>query len=182
MKWNDSLGKVWTILKKYRYPAIVALLGLLLMLWPGGGGHTSGVSAGSAPAQAESFDLAALQKEIEELLEDCEGVGKTRVMLTQASSMETVYEKNKEQTTRNQSGGDSAQYESSEKADLVLTRDGSYAETPVVLRTDYPALKGAAVVCQGGNSSKVRLMVTDVVRSLTGISSENITVLKMKGE
>jgi len=36
------------------------------------------------------------------------------------------------------------------------------------------------VVCQGADRAGVRLAVVDAVKSVTGLSSDRITVLKMK--
>lgn len=41
---------------------------------------------------------------------------------------------------------------------------------------------GVAVVCEGAESAKVRLAVTQAVTSYTGCGSDRITVLKMKTE
>jgi len=38
--------------------------------------------------------------------------------------------------------------------------------------------QGAVVVCQGADSSAVRLAVTEAVAALTGLSTEKITVVQ----
>ena len=40
--------------------------------------------------------------------------------------------------------------------------------------------EGAVVVCQGANSAKVRLEVTNALASYTGLRSDKISVMKMK--
>ena len=40
--------------------------------------------------------------------------------------------------------------------------------------------RGAVVVCEGGGSASVRLEVTRVIQSLTGISADRIVISKMK--
>jgi len=40
--------------------------------------------------------------------------------------------------------------------------------------------RGAVVVCQGGDNASVRLAVVEAVSNATGLTSDRITVLKMK--
>ena len=72
-------GKWLEGLKKYRLAALAALLGIVLMLLPGGNAEAE-PTAGSP--DAEAFDRAAVQEEMENILRAIDGVGELRLMLT----------------------------------------------------------------------------------------------------
>jgi len=50
----------------------------------------------------------------------------------------------------------------------------------VVIQKTYPEFLGAAIVCDGAEMSRVRTSITQTVSSLTGLSSDKITIIKMK--
>ena len=72
-------GKWLEGLKKYRLAALAALLGIVLMLLPGGNAEAE-PTAGSP--DAEAFDRGAVQDEMENILRAIDGVGELRLMLT----------------------------------------------------------------------------------------------------
>ena len=59
-------------------------------------------------------------------------------------------------------------------------KDNSRNERGLVIRTDPPKYLGAVVLCQGADSSVVRLAVIDAVSKVTGLGTDRICVLKMK--
>ena len=63
-------------------------------------------------------------------------------------------------------------------AETVYISDGGYSSN--VSKTLYPAFGGAVIVCEGGGSASVSLDITEAVASLTGLTSDKITVLRMK--
>ena len=77
MKWK--IEGVRTRWDRYKYAALVGLIGAGLLLWPSGEGRTP-----SAPA-AESQSVRDLQSEMEEILGMMSGVGQVRVLLTEDS-------------------------------------------------------------------------------------------------
>ena len=60
----------------------------------------------------------------------------------------------------------------------VRLEDGS--EALVMRKRLYPEYKGAVVVCDGADNAGIRLKVINAVGALTGLSSDRITVMKMK--
>lgn len=159
---------------RYQYVLLVCGLGILLMLWPGGGNESS--SDASLPAEnAQENDTFLLEQQLQALLEQMDGVGRVQVMLTVKSSSESIYAYDK---TENRSG-DTETGELSRQSQLVtVTQNGD--QIPVPRYQEGPTYQGAAVVCDGGGSPAVQLAVTKVVQSLTGISSDHIVISKMK--
>ena len=76
-------GKWLEGLKKYRLAALAALLGIVLMLLPGG---TAEAEPAAGSPDAEAFDRGAVQEEMENILRAIDGVGELRLIWEQAHS------------------------------------------------------------------------------------------------
>lgn len=151
---------------KYKYPILIVLVGLGLMLLPG--------RSEPVPEQtpAETVSEATLEDRLEAILSQIEGAGQVRVLLTEDSGRETLY-----QTDSQSQSGDSG---SSRSDDTVLVEDGSRVETGLVRQTLEPKYRGAVVLCQGADQPVVQLAIVNAVRCVTGLGADEISVLKMK--
>lgn len=156
---------------KYKYVLSILLVGLALLLWPAQESTTPQIPV----VESERFDTSALEIRLQSILEAMEGVGKAQVILTVAEG-ETVSYAYDRTESRNQSENSAA---STSQRELV-TLSESGGQSPVELHRSAPVYRGAAVVCQGGDSAAVRLAVTQVIQSLTGISADRIVISKMK--
>lgn len=154
---------------KYKYLLLICLAGVILMLWPEGGQEEPVEGA------VVSGTTAELEERLCALLEEMEGVGKARVLLTVEADGETDYAYD---TSHTQTRGDSGDSVSDQSELVTLSESGG--QTPVPLRTWSPQYRGAVVICQGGGSAAVRLAVTQVVQSLTGLTADRIVISKMK--
>lgn len=166
---TDIMKKVTEAAKKYKFMLIVIAAGLLLLLLPTG--SDSGGDGGAAgEPDYDTFELAALERQISDALAQISGVGKTEVVLTLGSTMETVYQTD----GREEEDADS----SSRESETVFENAGSGVQTAVVRERIYPKFRGALIVCDGAASANVRFEVTRAVAALTGLSSDRITVLR----
>ena len=159
---QEKLRKV----EAYKYPLLVLLLGAGLLLLPREGGAQPTAAPETAAATAE--EPAALEAKLENLLSQMEGAGAVQVVLTLEKSASYTY-----QTDRETRDGE-------ERRETVLVSDGAGGEAPVTQETAYPVYQGAVVACQGADSAQVRLDIVRAVASLTGLSSDRITVIKLK--
>ena len=155
-------GKQWIIscIKKYQYVLWIILVGIFLMLVPS--------KAEPQPLNPSSGEMLVpdLEAELSTILNQISGVGKVDVLLTEASGSDTIY-----QTDAAQNQGN---------FNTVIITDKNREETGLVKQILPAVYKGALVVCQGADSASVRLYVVEAVKSVTGLSSDCITVLKMK--
>ena len=161
MDWIAYKGKVLEGLKKYRYVLIVLLAGIVLMLLPA---QEEEPPAQPVPSQPET----TLQESLTEILSMVSGAGEVRVLLTEASGEETVYQQDEDSD------------ESSLRRETVLVSDTNREKTGLVRQVKGPEYQGAVVVCQGADSAAVRLAIVEAVKSATGLPSDRISVLKMK--
>ena len=114
----------------------------------------------------------SLQESLEEILSQISGAGRVSVLLTQAAGKETVYQIDENASAEN--GG------SSSHRQTVLVSGTGREETGLVRQVREPTYLGAVVVCQGADNAAVRLAVVEAVRSATGLTTDRISVLKMK--
>ncbi len=164
MDWNILKEKVTQLVSKYKYVLIVILAGVIMMSIPE---MQEEEQEGSTPEN--KIVETSLNDDLEEILSKMDGVGKVQVLLTEADSARTVYQ------TDEQRGSDG-----SIRVETVVISDGSRGEGGLVISVTPPTYLGAIVVCQGADRPSVQLAVIQAVSNVTGISTDRITVLKMK--
>lgn len=155
---------------RYKYILLVCLVGVVLMVWPQDTERTAQTAVPDRQILADG-----LEEKIRTILEEMDGVGRARVLLTVESGEETEYAYDRTDSENRTENGGSA----SRQTELVTVSE-SGGQTPVPLRTTAPEYRGAVVVCEGGGSAAVRLAVTQVIQSLTGLSADRIVISKMK--
>lgn len=146
--------------KKYSYVVFAALIGVFLMLWPS---EEKAPEKDAVPEVSVSPDL---EMELSAILSRISGVGRAEVLLTEAAGSDVIYQIDTGQNSTH--------------SDTVIITDQDREETGLVKQILPPVYKGALVVCEGADSAAVCLSVVDAVKSVTGLPSNCITVLKMK--
>lgn len=150
---------------KYKYPILVALVGLGLMLLPSEQGPTE-------PAEPSRAVESSLEEKLEALLGRIEGAGQVSVLLTEKEGSQTLYQTDS-QTDADESG-------SRRTDDTVLIEDENRTESGLVRQTLGPVYRGAVILCQGADDPTVKLAVVEAVRCVTGLGADQISVQKMK--
>ena len=149
-----------TFIKKYQYVIWVVLVGVLLMLIP----QNDEEPTKEIPViETVPQDL---EMELSNILSLICGVGKVEVLLTEAAGSDTIFQMDSSQNQNN--------------LDTVIVKSENREEMGLVKQVMPPKYKGAIIVCQGADSASVRLSVVNAVKSVTGLSSDCITVLRMK--
>ena len=151
--------KIQQIIHKYKYAAVILVIGLVLMLLP----QQTDIAEETEKAEPAPVVTDDLQSQLEDLLGQIQGAGDVRVLLTMETEKETVY-----QTDAGASG-----------ADTVIVEDSANSESALVRTVQSPVYRGAVVVCQGADSAVVRLAIIEAVSCATGLRSDQISVVKM---
>lgn len=160
-------------LGKLKYPLLVLLLGILLLLIPG---KKEDVQKGETIAPEPTLGKSTLALEearLARLLSRVEGAGQVEVMLSLSSGQETVYQTDT-QIIREEDG------RTQEQSNTFLYQADGDSRLPLVCRELSPVYRGALILCQGGDDPVVRLALIQAVAGLTGLGSDRITVVKMK--
>ena len=162
-----SLCTRWLdFLKKYKYPALILLIGVLFMLIP------TGKKSEKAIETPKTVQQVSINEELAALLSQIDGAGKVSVMLTVAKGEETLYQTN----DKTSGSGEMNSIES----DTVTVTDAQRNETGLIRQINPARFLGVVVVCQGADDPHVRLAVVDAVSKLTGLGADKISVAKMK--
>lgn len=170
-KFKLNLDSVTEKFGKYKYAALLFLVGILILLLPTKPNERKTEEPANSSVQAQEC-MADIESSLQLLLSKVDGVGKCAVMLRLKSGMESIYQT--DVTVAGSTG------EAGENRTTVLLSQGSSAQKPLVVKTIYPVFAGAVIVCEGGDSAEVKLDVIRAVSSLTGLTSHNIAVVKMK--
>jgi len=152
---------------KYKYVLLLGLVGVLLMVWP-----VKETEEGMADLnEVRQEEHILLEEALEQLLSQMEGVGKAQVLLTVEQGARAVYAYDRADSRTGT--GESLQTEL-----VTLSQNGE--QIPVEEQRTSPVYRGAAVVCEGGGSPSVRLLITEMIQSLTGLPADRIVITKMK--
>ena len=146
---------------KYKYPILVLLVGLALLALP------KGEPPEQVPLPAETAPAEDLERRLEALLSQIAGAGQVRVLLTEETGRETVYQ------TDTQTDADSL------REDTVIVEDSARTEMGLVRRTLEPNYRGAVILCQGADAPGVKLAIVEAVRCVTGLGADRISVQKL---
>lgn len=157
--------RINALLGKYKYPILVALVGLGLMLLPS-------EQEATEPAEPPRAVECSLEERLEALLGRIEGAGQVSVLLTEKEGSQTLYQTDS-QTDADDSG-------SRRTDDTVLIEDENRTESGLVRQTLGPVYRGAVILCQGADDPSVKLAVVEAVRCVTGLGADQISVQKMK--
>ena len=101
-----------------------------------------------------------LEQQLEQLIGQVDGAGKTTVMLTLESGEETIY------------ALDTLSGQTQTQQTHVLLDDGTALEQTVYL----PTICGVAVVCEGGGDVRVASRITELVGALLDVPSNRVCV------
>lgn len=172
--WDVMKEKGRKLLGRYKYVLLLALVGVLLLLWPAGkdkGETTAQPSSGAA----EVFTLEEMEARLSQTLSKVQGAGDVSVMLTLQSRQRQILASD-EVSVLDADGSSRL-----ERSTVILSGGTGAGETPVVLQEVMPSYQGALVVCEGGDNAKVKLKLLEAVAALTGLGTDKITICKGKG-
>ena len=162
MEWIGQKGQIQEVLRKYRYLLLAAVVGILCMILPEQNKEIPSENA------MEIASEPALEDSLSKILSNVYGAGQVKILLTQQEGVRTVYQCDEVRTD-----GDI-------RTDTVLVTDSTRCETGLIHQVIPPVYRGAVVLCQGADDARIRLQIIEAVKSVTGLTSDRITVLKMK--
>lgn len=132
----------------------------------------------------ELSEIGYLEKHLQEILSQVEGIGQTEVMITVKSDGKSIVEKDTEQTKREEENGEGESVvrskEDSSNESTIYQKDAKGNETPYVSEKMKPEIEGVLVIAQGAGDSVKAAEITEAVMALFGVEAHKIKVMKMK--
>ena len=140
--------------------------------------------AGSGVLETDARAYASeLESRLQSILEQMDGVGQARVMVTLENGYQKVYAKSEKvnndvlEDIRAEDERKTQEKQVTEQTYILI--DGAGGEQPLVTAELEPQVKGVVVVCEGGDQPDVVGKVVDAVKVALDISSTRISVSKL---
>jgi stage III sporulation protein AG len=204
-KWISKEDQPENKAGKYRYMIIVLCIGAVFML-AGNIFYKRQAQTPNAPAakmnqsspqdvpafgqnkSAENKDISSYEQqyesELKTALDDMLGVKDTKVVVNVDSTEQKVLETNKntknsttEETDAN--GGKRKVQDSSTDEQMVIVRNGDQ-ESPVVVQTKKPEIRGVLVVAKGAEDIEIKKRIVDAVTRVLDVPSYRVAVMPEK--
>lgn len=157
-EWKASAAQ---LVKNKYVMAVLLLTGLILLMMPWSSERgTESAGKSEAEVSAPAFSVEDEEVRLRKMLEQIDGAGQVSVLLSVKNTA-------RRQLARNE-------------GEVLVINSGAGSQSAVELSYEYPEYLGAVVICSGADSMKVKLNVTEAVRSFTGLASDKIAVFKMK--
>ncbi|MBL4937911.1 stage III sporulation protein AG [Clostridium sp. YIM B02515] len=145
-------------------------------------------SQANSPQPREGFSVSDYEtteeNKLKAVLEDIDGVGRVKVMLTIDGSEEQVPAVNINNSTSNtkeqdNNGGTRETTQKNDGSTIVLTNEGDKNQ-PLIVKTNKPKIVGVCVVAEGAKERVVELKITQAVTRLYNIRPDKVSVYPMK--
>ena len=125
----------------------------------------------------------SLEEKIENILQNIEGVGKAKVLLTYSESSQTIamYNEDKSQSDTEEmdnGGGNRKITQSSNKREVIYQEIGG-EKIPVTQSIVEPKIEGAIVTASGAGNSVVKNNIVQAIEAATGLATHKIQVFEM---
>ncbi len=166
---------------------IVILAGILLMVITLPSNSSSKTKEDNTIAQeSDSMNTDMyeeyVEKRLEKVLSNVEGVGDVKVMLSIKNSSEKILAKDEtysENSDKEETDGNSSITNDTEKISTHIFYDTTDGSRPYVVMENMPVIDGAIIVCEGGDNKELVNDITNAVCGLLNIPVHKIKVMKM---
>ena len=151
--------------KKLTWFALLALLGIVLMLFSKCGEDKAGEQVASEPSALDPALYAEqIEEKVEALCNKIDGVSSAHAVVTLKGGYRAIY-------------AIDAQYGSSvNKSETVLIGSGS-SEKALLIGYENPEIAGIGIVCSGGDDAYVRAEIISMISAAFDLGSNKIFVL-----
>ncbi|MTI79974.1 MAG: hypothetical protein FH758_03660 [Firmicutes bacterium] len=127
-----------------------------------------------------------LAEKLQQMLELVEGAGKVNVTVRLESSSRADYAINtttgtKTTQEKDQAGGTRVLTEDTDTSQLVLIKENSGAEVPVLNQEFAPEVAGVLVVAEGASNPETKAKIFRAVKVALGVEPQKIMVLAKEG-
>ena len=159
---------------------IIAGILLLVIAMPTEKNYSQTEETEETTSNSETTDdyVEKMEQRLENALEQVQGVGKTTVMITLASSSEKIIEKDTETRSSSSTNTDSESSNSNDISEQSVYSSLSDGEVPYVKQELSPVIEGVLVIAEGGDDAVIKQNITEVVQALFGVDTHKIRVMK----
>lgn len=156
--------------------AIIGVVGFLVVMGVFDSNRVDSISLEqSSSTYLSTLDYCReLESKLQSLIENVDGAGKVKVMISVDGSPEIIYASDKSETNSTNMSGSST---STNTSSPIIVEVGGKSSA-LILTENLPKVKGVIVVSSGAGNVAVKLNILNAVSTLLGISSDQVSVLK----
>lgn len=173
MEWKAGLKKLFG--KKNNFLIfIIIIIGIVLLVFPfekKENKTSSDAGSSSAPVQTSEEEL---EKRLEGILKKVSGVGDVSVMVVYSTGGEKTLAFETDEEIREQTNGQNGK-DTQEKKQTQAVLEG---DAPVIVKETFPEIQGVIVAAEGAGDAKLKLEIMEAVKTVLGIDSYKVKVLK----
>lgn len=136
----------------------------------------------AATKTADDF-ICQTEERLTDLVQNIDGAGACRVMVTLENGVEYVYATQERQNTDRQedvSGDDTRLTQRDDNESSVIVIDTENGREGLLVTEIQPTIRGVVVVCAGGDDAEVRERITRAVTVALNISEKRVCITKFK--
>lgn len=165
---------------------VVGLVGAILLVisFPTDRKNTQPVKEPEKTVAEESVTSTkqSIERKLEEVLSQVDGVGRVKILITYKSSSEKVVLQDLETDTSTEEETDGSQTRKNNdrniREETVYDKTDS-GETPYVVKELEPEIEGVLVAAEGGGNSQTAKNISDAIMALFNIEAHKIKVMKL---
>ena len=126
------------------------------------------------------------ENQLKEALDSMSGINNAMVVVNVEATSEQILERNsvsQNQTTEetDPQGGKRTVEDGSTEESVVIIRKGDQ-ETPIILQTKKPEIRGVLVVAEGADNIQIKKSIVEAVTRVLGVPSHRVAVAAKKGK
>lgn len=159
----DFLKKYIKRIPESKRPLVLVSVGVILLVSVFITDFTPSDETVSVTEESETPYIQDIEEKLEDIVSTIHGAGEAKVMVTLDTSEENVYA-----TDINE-----------KRYEYVVIKTSS-EEGGLLLKIIQPKIRGVAIVCEGGDSYKVKTDILNAVCSVLDISSSRVSISRMK--
>lgn len=129
-----------------------------------------------------SSNSEGLERRLEDILKNIEGVGDVKVFINYSESSETVamYNENSKKSTTEETdkSGGVRKVEETDSQKEVIYQEQNGNKTPIVQKTIEPKIEGAIITAKGASDINVKTNIIQAVEAATGLATHKIQVFQ----
>lgn len=131
---------------------------------------------------SSSSNSESLERRLEDILKNIEGVGDVKVFINYSESSETVamYNENSKKSTTEETdkSGGVRKVEETDSQKEVIYQEQNGNKTPIVQKTIEPKIEGAIITAKGASDINVKTNIIQAVEAATGLATHKIQVFQ----
>lgn len=154
----------------------IVLIGLSDLITPA---KKTSSSSQNTSVSVEEY-INDLEKKTKEMLNSVYGAGKCKIMITAEASALQNFATDESLSQDTESDSEQSKIKNEVQKEIVMVEDSNGKKQALVKNVTEPEIRGVLVLCEGADDPAVNERITNAIKTLLGISSNKISVIKMK--